>query len=213
MVVSDNLQSYLDKHISGLDPYLTEVERSTYVNELQPHMVSGIHQGMFLSMLVALKQPKHVIEIGTFTGFAAIALSKNLSEEGKVVTIEKDPEMAEKARKNINESEYGTKIVQITGDAAFELPLLLKEYVFEMAFIDADKAKNKEYYELLVNAMPSQSLILIDNVLWKGRVVDENIKDATTNSFRALNEFIARDPRVDACILPIRDGIWMIQKK
>ncbi|MBL0081790.1 MAG: hypothetical protein IPP37_04900 [Saprospiraceae bacterium] len=89
----------------------------------------------------------------------------------------------------------------------------MKEYVFEMAFIDADKAKNKEYYELLMNAMPPQSLILIDNVLWKGRVVDENIKDATTNSFRALNDFIASDPRVDACILPIRDGIWMIQKK
>ena len=82
-----------------------------------------------------------------------------------------------------------------------------------MAFIDADKTKNKDYYELLINAMPAQSLILIDNVLWKGRVVDQSINDTTTNSFRVLNEFIARDPRVDACILPIRDGIWMIQKK
>ncbi|MBK8108937.1 MAG: hypothetical protein IPK46_00630 [Saprospiraceae bacterium] len=91
MVVSSDLQSYLDEHISGLDPYLKEVERSTFVNELQPHMVSGIHQGMFLSMLVALKQPKYIIEIGTFTGFAAIALSKNLSEGGKVVTLEKRP--------------------------------------------------------------------------------------------------------------------------
>ncbi|MBP9193735.1 MAG: class I SAM-dependent methyltransferase [Saprospiraceae bacterium] len=213
MVVSDDLQSYLDEHISGLDPYLKEVERSTYVNELQPHMVSGIHQGMFLSMLVALKKPKYVLEIGTFTGFAAIALSKNLSIEGKVVTLEKDSEMAEKARKNISASDFGTKIVQITGDAAIYLPQLLKEFVFEMAFIDADKTKNKDYYELLINAMPAQSLILIDNVLWKGRVVDQSINDTTTNSFRVLNEFIARDPRVDACILPIRDGIWMIQKK
>lgn len=213
MIVAEPLQSYLDLHISGLDPYLLQVERNTYVNELQPHMVSGAHQGMFLSLLVALKKPKCVLEIGTFTGFAAIALAVNLEDGSKVITLEKDPEMAQKSALNIGGSQYSQRIIQKTGDATSLLPTLLKEYVFDMAFIDADKAKNMEYYKMLIESMPSNGLILIDNVLWKGRVVDPNINDNTTKSFRELNDFIAADERVNACILPIRDGIWMIQKK
>lgn len=213
MIVPQILQQYLDNHISTSDPLLEEVERRTFANELQPHMISGMHQGLFLQLLVSIKAPLIALEIGTFTGFAALAMAGGLGPEGKLITIEKDAEMALKAKINIDNSPLSEKIVMHTGDAYILLPEILNRYQVDFAFIDADKSRNLDYYNIILEKMPSGGIILIDNVLWKGKVYEPAVQDNTTHKFRALNDFIASDQRVTACIIPIRDGIWMIRKK
>ncbi|HRD06311.1 MAG TPA: class I SAM-dependent methyltransferase [Saprospiraceae bacterium] len=213
MIVSNELQAYLDQHLSAVSTQLKYIERQTYLNELQPHMVSGLHQGLFLKMLVHLKSAKNVLEIGTFTGFSAMAMAEALPEDGRLVTIEKDVEMAAKAQANFNKSSQSYKINLRVGDAIDLLDEILDSTYFDLVFIDADKAKNLEYYQTILPRVLSGSLILIDNVLWKGKVMDAKVNDKTTQFFRELNDTIAADERVVACILPIRDGMWFIQKK
>lgn len=213
MIISETLQNYLDNHISASSEILTKVERQTWLNELQPHMISGLHQGIFLKMLVMSKAAKSILEIGTYTGFSALAMAEGLPDEGKLYTFEKDPEMAIKAQRNIDQSQHAHKISILVGDAFPQLEALLKAVSFDFVFIDADKSRNLDYYNLILPSLASGSLILIDNVLWKGKVYDPAIQDKTTDSFRSLNDFITTDDRVVACILPIRDGIWFIQKK
>lgn len=213
MIVSNELQAYLDQHLSGVSPQLKYIERQTYLNALQPHMVSGLHQGLFLKMLVHLKSAKNVLEIGTFTGFSAVAMAEALPEDGKLVTIEKDAEMAAKAREHFHQSTHAHKISLRVGDAFDLLNGILDEMPFDIVFIDADKTRNLDYYQITVSLVSSGAVILIDNVLWKGKVMDAEVNDKTTQLFRELNDTIAADDRVFACILPIRDGIWFIQKK
>ncbi len=213
MIISETLQSYLDKHISASSEILAKVERQTWLNELQPHMISGLHQGIFLKMLVMARAAKSILEIGTYTGFSAIAMAEGLPEEGKLYTFEKDPEMAVKAQRNIDQSQQANKISILVGDAFLHLGTLFKEVNFDFVFIDADKSRNLDYYNLILPSLASGSIILIDNVLWKGKVYDPEIQDKTTESFRFLNDYIAADDRVLACILPVREGIWFIQKK
>ncbi|MBK8701073.1 MAG: O-methyltransferase [Saprospiraceae bacterium] len=207
------MTAYLEKHISPLHADLSVLERNTHLSVLQPHMMSGMHQGVLLKILALLSGAKHVLEIGTFTGFSALCFADAVGEGGKVVTIEKDAELAEIARVNFSKAGFGARIALIEGNAAELMPSILREYDFDLVFIDADKTANALYYDMAFEALRPGALILIDNVLWKGKVADETITDNITTQTRTLNNKIASDPGVDACIIPIRDGLWLIRKK
>ena len=207
------LEEYLDCHISGLNPMLDDIERKTHLEVLQSHMISGKLQGQFLKMMAASIKAEKILEIGTFTGYATLCLAEAVGESGKVVTVEMDEELAEIAASNFLQSPYGKKIKLVKGDAKLLLTQLMQEQIFDMVFIDADKINNQFYYDTSVQYLKANGLILVDNVLWKGKVLDLSVNDPKTSAIRAFNHYVVKDDRVEACILPLRDGLMFVRKK
>ncbi len=213
MIVSPMFQQYLDDHAHSLDPYLDKVERDTYVKVLQAHMLSGKHQAVFLKMMAMSVEATTIVEIGTFTGYTALAFAEAVGDLGKVITIECDAEIAVIAKQNIDASTNGHKIQLIVGEAKLLLSEILIEHQPQLIFIDADKESNLLYYNICMDLISSGGIILVDNVLWKGKVLDANAIDKKTMAIKNFNDFVSKDERVDACILPIRDGIYFIRKR
>ncbi|MCC8424551.1 O-methyltransferase [Mucilaginibacter sp. UR6-11] len=210
-ILPGDLQSYLDDHCEPEPEALQFINRETYLKVLKPNMLSGHYQGRLLSMLSKMMQPKRILEIGTFTGYATICLAEGLAEDGIIHTIEVNHELEEMLKKHFSLTDVEKKIKLHFGPAEHVIGTLSTE-VFDIVFIDADKKNNLLYFELIFDKVRSGGLIIIDNVLWKGKVYGTE-KDADTESFRKLNDRIAVDTRVEKLILPVRDGVLLIRKK
>jgi caffeoyl-CoA O-methyltransferase len=210
-ILPDDLQKYLDMHCDPEPEALKTINRETYLKVLKPHMLSGHYQGRLLSMLSKMMQPKRILEIGTFTGYATICLAEGLTEDGIIHTIEVNREMEEMLNSHFKLTNVEKKI-QLHFGAAEDVLNVLAEKNFDIVFIDADKKNNFNYFQLVFDKVRSGGLIIIDNVLWKGKVYGEE-NDADTQAIRKLNDQISVDSRVEKLILPVRDGILLIRKK
>jgi predicted O-methyltransferase YrrM len=210
-ILPHDLQTYLDDHCDEEPKALQNINRETHVKVLRPHMLSGHYQGRVLSFLSKLMQPKLILEIGTFTGYATICLAEGLVEDGIIHTIEVNRELEEMLNSHFASTNVGKKIKlhfgpaeQIIGDFPYK--------GFDIVFIDADKKNNYTYFQLIFEKVRSGGLIIIDNVLWKGKVYGEE-NDADTQNIRKLNDLVTADERVEKLILPVRDGLLVIRKK
>jgi len=210
-ILDTNLQSYLDNHCDPEPEALKNINRETHLKVLKPHMVSGHYQGRLLSMLSKMIQPKRVLEIGTFTGYATICLAEGLADDGFIDTIEVNREMEEMLNSHFKSTNVEKKIRLHFGPAELIIDSLYEKN-YDIVFIDADKKNNYRYFELVFDKVRSGGLIIIDNVLWKGKVYGQE-NDADTQTIRKLNDQISVDSRVEKLILPVRDGILLIRKK
>jgi caffeoyl-CoA O-methyltransferase len=210
-ILPDDLQTYLDNHCDPEPEYLQKINRETYLKVLKPHMLSGHYQGRVLSMLSKMMQPKRILEIGTFTGYATICLAEGLTDEGIIHTIEVNRELEEMLNSHFKLTNVEKKIRQHFGEAV-QVIARLNVTNIDIAFIDADKKNNLLYFDLIFDKVRSGGLIIIDNVLWKGKVYGDE-KDTDTENIRKLNDQIGADTRVEKLILPVRDGLLIIRKK
>lgn len=204
------LNSYLEDTCDAESTLLKRVNRETYLRETMPHMLSGHYQGRVLAMLSKLVAPQRILEIGTFTGYATLCLAEGLTGDGELHTIDINEEQQERVQGYFDASEFQQQIQYHIGDAAEVIPTI--PGIFDLVFIDADKKRNLYYYELLLERVRPGGLLLIDNVLWKGKVLQDN-PDNQTKQVLALNETLAQDSRVEKLILPIRDGLFVLRKK
>ncbi len=209
-IVADDLESYLEHTTDEENSLLKRVNRETYLKETMPHMLSGHYQGRVLSLLSKLVAPKRILEIGTFTGYATLCLAEGLRHDGIIHSIDINEELQERVQAYFDASEFADKIRYHIGDAATIIPTLNE--TFDLVFIDADKKRNLYYFETIINQVPSGGLILIDNVLWKGKVLEAKL-DNQTKQIIDLNARLAQDKRVEKVILPIRDGLFALRKK
>jgi len=209
--ISAELQQYVTDHSSTVSPLLSKIDRETHLEVLQPRMLSGHFQGRVLSMLSQLLKPSAILEIGTYTGYSALCLAEGLSPDGKLITIDVNEELAPRVRAYFEASQYAHQIDYQIGNAAQIIPTL--QHSFDLIFIDADKQQYPLYYEQALEKLKPGGFILIDNVLWSGKVLDEQFKDKDTVLLRELNFKISQDARVEKVLLPIRDGLYLIRKK
>jgi len=210
-ILPDDLQSYLDHHCDPEPDALQKINRETYLKVLKPHMLSGHYQGRVLSFLSKMIQPKLILEIGTFTGYATICLAEGLTEDGEIHTIEVNRELEEMLNAHFALTDVEKKIKLHFGEAE-QIIAGFPYNDIDIVFIDADKKNNFTYFRLVFDKVRSGGLIIIDNVLWKGKVYGEE-NDADTQTIRKLNDLVAADERVEKLILPIRDGLLVIRKK
>lgn len=204
------LDGYLEQTCDAENALLQRVNRETYLRETMPHMLSGHYQGRVLSMLSKMKAPRRALEIGTFTGYATLCLAEGLTADGVLYTIDINEEQEERVSAYFEQSPFADQIKYLIGDAAEVISTIEGE--FDLVFIDADKKRNLFYFDALIDRVPSGGLILIDNVLWKGKVLEDN-PDKQTRQVLDLNETLAKDSRVEKLILPIRDGLFVLRKK
>jgi len=191
-----------------LDAILHDLYRETHLKTLAPRMASGPLQGKFLYLLCGMLKPKRVLEIGTFTGYATICMAAPLKSDAEVITLEVNPELAHISNKYFAKAKVDQIIQPIVGDALQELEKLNGPY--DLVFIDAKKRDYPTYYDLIIDKMKPGGLILADNVLWDGKVMEEE-KDKTTQVIHDFNQKIKEDNRVDNLLLPLRDGVMMIR--
>jgi len=210
-ILPDDLQAYLDAHCEPEPEALQHINRETYLKVLRPHMLSGHYQGRVLSFLSKMVQPRYILEVGTFTGYATICLAEGLTENGEIHTLEVNRELEPMLNSHFNSTNVGKKIKLHFGDATAIIPQIDVDH-WDLVFIDADKKNNYNYFQLVFNKVRSGGLIIIDNVLWKGKVYGGD-NDADTQLIRELNDQISVDGRVEKMILPIRDGLLVIRKK
>ena len=205
------MDRYLENHASAEPAILKKLRKETYQKTTQPHMISGYQQGRLLSILSKMMQPKSVLEIGTFTGYATLCLAEGLAKEGKITTLDVNEDLAYLPQKYFNESEYSAQIDFRIQDAK----VFLKETneIFDLVFIDADKENYAEYFRLIKPKVKSGSVIMFDNVLWYGKVLEENPKQQSTKKIKELNDSVAQDTDFENLILPLRDGVNLIRKK
>lgn len=209
-MISEELQNLLLQYCEPEDDLLKHIDRETNLKVLLPRMLSGHYQGRVLSMLCKLTQPKRILEIGTFTGYATLCLAEGLSDDGIIYTLDVNVELEEMVLANFAKSAYSAKIRYILGDAQDSLKAINE--TFDLVFIDADKKNNCTYYDLIFDQVRSGGLIIVDNVLWRGKIL-ENAQDTSTKNINAFNRKIAEDKRVEKLILPVRDGLFVIRKK
>ena len=213
MTYEERLEEYILQHTTPESPLRKRLWREAHVRLLRARMLSGHLQGNFLQMLCRLKRAKCILELGTYTGYAAHCLAEALEEGGEVHTIESDDEMEDFIRSFIDEAPYKERIHLHLGDALTLLPSLLQRYSFDLVYIDANKREYLEYYELILPHLPSGALILADNTLWDGKVIEEPTPtDAQTQSILRFNDYVQHAPRVENLILPLRDGLSLIYK-
>jgi predicted O-methyltransferase YrrM len=188
---------------------LQELDRETHAMILQPRMLSGHLQGRFLSFFAKVCRPTTILEIGTFTGYSALCLAEGLLAGGRLITIDINEELEKFTRSFFDRSEYKEQIDYRIADAKDELIKI--EGPFDMVFIDADKRNYSLYYDLIMDKMSPGGIILVDNVLWSGKIVDENARDKSTQALKDFNQKCLDDPRVDKMLLPLRDGLYMLR--
>lgn len=209
-LVSSEIENYIEQFSSKEDEVLSELSRETHLKIQMPQMVSGNIQGQFLEMISTLIQPKRVLEIGTFTGYSAIALAKGLPDDGLLYTIDVNEELQPMCARYFEKAGLSTKIKHLIGDARKIIPELNE--TFDLVFIDADKINYANYYDLVFGKVHTGGYIVADNVLWSGKVL-ENKKDKDTLAIHQYNQKIASDSRVKSFILPLRDGLNIVQKQ
>ena len=207
------LLDYISEHSSPQPAYLDLIVHRTGLYTINPRMLSGHVQGRFLSFLSQLIRPMRILELGTFAGFSALCLAEGLQPGGKVVTIEKNDELEDFIRENLALSPLGEQVELHIGSTRDVLPTLPAEELFDLVFIDADKREYVHDYELLFPLVRSGGIILADNTLWDGHIIDPVYDaDKQTVALRAFNDHIRCDSRVNCLILPVRDGLTIITK-
>lgn len=205
------IQAYSDSHTDREPELLTKISRETHLNVLMPRMLSGHFQGRVLSMISNLIRPERILEIGTYTGYSALCLAEGLSESGTIFTIDKNGELKERVQGYFQESGKADKIEFMIGNALDIIPALHEKW--DLVFIDADKSNYLNYYEMVVDQVRSGGIILADNVLWSGKVVDDKAIDKDTKALRKFNNHVHNDPRVANVLLPVRDGLMILRKQ
>jgi caffeoyl-CoA O-methyltransferase len=206
------IQQYAEQHSEEEPAILKQLARETHLKVLQPRMLSGHFQGRFLSFLSKIIQPKYVLEIGTYTGYSAICLAEGLSKNGQLITIDVNEERVELVNKYIDLSGNKDKIIPYLGKALEIIPLL--DFTFDLVFIDADKLNYINYFEMVIDKVRSGGIIIIDNVLWSGKVTETAKKnDEETLLLQQLNKQLKNDDRIEVILLPIRDGLSLVRKK
>ena len=204
--ISEALDDYVVAHSEKEPELLQQLTRETYQKVLQPRMLSGHFQGRILSVLSKLIAPSNILEIGTYTGYSALCLCEGLQVGGKLHTIDVNEELEDFQRKYFDKSGFGNQIVQHIGNATQIIPQLDEE--FDLVFIDADKPNYPAYFNLIIGKMKKGGVILSDNVLWSGKVIEKlNPKDISTKAVLEYNKLLAEDPRVETVLLPVRDGL------
>jgi predicted O-methyltransferase YrrM len=209
--IAKELADYANAHTSSSFSLLQRIERETHLEVLQPRMLSGPFQGRLLSLISKLVQPNRILEVGTYTGYSALCLAEGLTKEGKIITLDVNEELQSRVQGYFNASDYKEQIDYRIGDALDLIPTFNETW--DLVFIDADKKNYLKYYDLVIDRVRSGGLILADNVLWSGKVIDEKAQDKETVLLREYNERINRDERVENILLPIRDGIMVARKK
>ncbi len=204
-------QAYAEKYSAQEDELLNEIEAHTRLHHPEAHMLSGALQGKFLEMISILIQPTYILEIGTFLGYSALCLAKGLREGGELHTLEIDLQIAARALENFVKSKTGNKIILHTGNALELLDILDKPW--DLVFIDADKTGYEAYYQALIPRLKRGSLVIADNVLFHGQVLEKSVKGKNAKAIQRFNEMVSADERVEKIILTIRDGIYLIRKK
>ena len=205
-----SIDDYILAHIDKESDYLHRLWRATQLHLLYGRMASGHLQGRLLKILVGMVQPKQVLEIGTYSGYSGLCIAEGLPEGGHLHTVEINDEQEDFTLPWFQGSPYKDKITMHIGDALEVVPKLGLR--FDMAFIDGDKRKYVEYYEMVMGHLNVGGYILADNTLWDGHVVEEETKDAQTEGIRQFNDHVAKDDRVEKVMLPLRDGLTIIKK-
>ncbi|CAM3934460.1 methyltransferase [Flavobacterium branchiophilum] len=206
--LSEALEEYIEQHTENEPGLLAELQKETYQKILLPRMLSGHFQGRILSLISNLVAPKNILEIGTFTGYSALCLCEGMQANGQLHTIDIKEELVDFQRKYFDKSPWGNQIIQHLGPALSIIPTL--DVTFDLVFIDADKENYIQYYQLIVPKMNKGGIILSDNVLWSGKVVEPLQKnDKSTKILLEYNALIKNDPRVTTYLLPIRDGLML----
>jgi caffeoyl-CoA O-methyltransferase len=209
-MISEELQNLLLKYAGQEDTLLQHIDRETHLKVLMPRMLSGHYQGRVLSMISKMNSPKRILEIGTFTGYATLCLAEGLADDGIIYTLDINAELEDMVRSNFAKSPLNNKIKYIIGDAQQRLADLTE--TFDLVFIDADKKNNGTYFNLVFDRVRPGGIIIVDNVLWSGKVLN-NAQDKDTRNISHFNDQIAADDRVEQLILPVRDGLLVIRKK
>ena len=210
--LEEALEDYVNEHTSPETDVLNDLNRQTHISVLQPRMLSGHLQGRALSMLSHMIKPKRILEVGTYTGYAAICMAEGLVEDGELITIDINYELEDMVKDYVRKAGFEDKIKMKVGNALEIIPTLDKS--FDLVFIDADKTNYSNYYDLLIDEIPKGSFIIADNVLWSGKVTQPTKEnDADTEALKKFNEKIHNDERVENVLFPIRDGLMIIRKK
>ena len=207
--INEDIENYVYDHTQIEDDLLWQLELETYDQLEIPHMLTGRIEGQLLKMLVGLVEARRIVEVGTFGGYSAISMAEALPEDGYLITCEVDPVAIKFAKRFFNESLHGGKIILKEGPALDTLKKLPGS--FDMAFIDADKENYLNYYEVLLPIIRPGGLIVVDNVLWSGRVL--NPKDPSDHAIHRFNQRVMHDHRVEKVMLTIRDGVSLLRKR
>ena len=210
--INDNITQYAENHSQEEPELLREIHRETHQKILQPRMMSGHLQGRFLSLLSHIVQPKNILEIGTYTGYATLCLAEGLIESGTIHTIEINEELFDFTKKYFDKSTYKNKILSHHGDAKKIIPTL--NFEFDLVFIDADKSNYSYYFDLILPKLSPGGLIIADNVLWGGKVLQKSLhkRDIETMELKKFNEKVKAEKKVKTLLLPIRDGLMICRK-
>jgi len=205
----DDIARYVEVHTSPESDLLKQISRDTHAQVLMPRMLSGHVQGRFLAMISQFIKPKYILEIGTYTGYSAICLAEGLAPNGKLITIDVNEELESRVRGYFQKADLEAKVDYRIGDATKIIPTL--DVMFDLVFIDADKENYSLYYDLVFDKVKIGGAILADNVLWSGKVTQTKM-DKDTRALIEFNKKVNNDTRVEALLLPLRDGIMMLRK-
>ncbi|SFZ93790.1 Predicted O-methyltransferase YrrM [Flaviramulus basaltis] len=210
--IPEKLDDYVVKHSEDEPELLQELTRETYQKILQPRMLSGHYQGRILSMISKIVNPKNILEIGTYTGYSALCLAEGIQTNGELHTIDVNEELEDFQRKYFDKSSYGHQIFQHLGNALDIIPKLNK--TFDLIFIDADKDNYLNYFNIIIDKLNVGGIILSDNVLWNGKVLETTFKkdDTSTPVLIEYNKLLKEDKRIETVLLPIRDGLTISRK-
>jgi putative transcription antitermination factor YqgF len=209
-LIDDDMQQLLLQYCEPESELLQRIDRQTNLKVLMPRMLSGHYQGRVLSMLSKMISPTRILEVGTFTGYATLCLAEGLRPDGLIYTLDINEELEDMVRESFLESGLDSQIRYIIGDATKTLRDI--DEVFDLVFIDADKKNNGTYYDMVFDRVRPGGLIIVDNVLWSGKVLQDK-QDKDTKNITTFNDKIAADGRVEKLILPVRDGLFIIRKK
>ena len=210
-MLDSQIEKYIEESLHRLRTDYEELNRQTHLRTFYPRMLSGNVQGKFLEMICRILQPKRVLEIGTFTGYSAIAMAQGLPKDGLIYTLEVNGEMEDFISEFISKSGFNKKIKLLMGDALEIIPSLEEE--FNLVFIDADKEQYVDYYKIAKTKLKKGGFIIADNVLWSGKVLENSSKtDKETQGIVEFNEFVKNDIEVEQVMLSIRDGLMLIRK-
>lgn len=208
--LNEVIQRYSEQHSTPESELLKRINRETHLSVLKPRMLSGHLQGRVLSMISKMIHPSSILEIGTYTGYSAICLAEGLKPNGKLITLDVNEELEEKVRGYFAEAGLSQVVDFRIGNALEIIPTINSS--FDLVFIDADKENYSQYYDLVFDKVRSGGIMLADNVLWSGKVIDTK-PDRDTRAIIDFNKKVSQDSRVESVLLPIRDGIMMLRKK
>jgi len=208
----EDIDDYVISHSQVEPELLQQLNKETWQKVLNPRMLSGAFQGRVLSMLSKLIYPKNILEIGTYTGYSALCLAEGMQKLGTLFTIDKNEELEPFSKKYFEKSAYKNQIQQLVGNALEIIPTI--DSKFDLVFIDADKANYANYFNLIIDKMNKGGVILSDNVLWSGKVIEKlNPKDIDTKALIVYNKLLSSDDRIETVLLPIRDGLTVSRVK